>query len=178
MFTNNGYCQLLMFCCHCLPCISPFHKILRFQFLVPSPYLPAFVGVDLSAVVVGWKYKPCALCCRGLSALCAAPCCMPAAMQRLPLAGLQSAGGRRVNQQSSPLPRQLSHRYWHSSSLKQSGRVRRGRCPRSQEHQMFSSFSVINRIASTQPTSTELSRYNVGWVWVGGEGSDTQYGIH
>ena len=51
-----------------------------------------FVCVDLSAVVVGWKYKPCALCCRGLSALCAAPCCMPAAMQRLPLAGLQSAG--------------------------------------------------------------------------------------
>ena len=42
MFTNNGYCQLLMFCCHCLPCISPFHKNLRSQILVPSPYLPAF----------------------------------------------------------------------------------------------------------------------------------------
>ena len=40
MFTNNGYCQLLMFCCHCLHCVSPFHKNLRSQFLVPSPFLP------------------------------------------------------------------------------------------------------------------------------------------
>ena len=40
LFTNNGYCQLLMFCCHCPPCISPFHKNLRSQILVPSPYLP------------------------------------------------------------------------------------------------------------------------------------------
>ena len=66
-------------------------------------------------------------------------------------------------------------------ALKQSEAVREseeGAGPRSQDHQMFSSFFVINRIASTQPTSTELSRYNVGWVWVGGEGADTQYGIH
>ena len=41
LFTNNGYCQLLMLCCHCLPCVSPFHKNLRSHILVPSPYLPA-----------------------------------------------------------------------------------------------------------------------------------------
>ena len=41
MFTNNGYSQLLMLCCHCLHCVSPFHKNLRSQWLVPSPYLPA-----------------------------------------------------------------------------------------------------------------------------------------
>ena len=41
MFTNNGYCQLLMFCCHCLHCVSPFHKNLRSQLLLLSPYLPA-----------------------------------------------------------------------------------------------------------------------------------------
>ena len=42
LFTNNGYCQLLMLCCHCLPCVSPFHKNLRSHILVPSPYLPGF----------------------------------------------------------------------------------------------------------------------------------------
>ena len=40
LFTNNGYCQLLMLCCHCLPCVSPFHKNLRSHIIVPSPYLP------------------------------------------------------------------------------------------------------------------------------------------
>ena len=40
LFTNNVYCQVLMFCCHCLHCISPFHKNWRSQILVPSPYLP------------------------------------------------------------------------------------------------------------------------------------------
>ena len=145
-------------------------------YLKHTKYKP-FVCVDLSAVVVGWKYKPCALCCRGLSALCAAPCCMPAAMQRLPLAGLQSAG-------APCQPAELatsSSAFTSILALRQSEAVREseeGAGPRSQEHQMFSSFSVINRIASTQPTSTELSRYNVGWVWVGGEGAETQYGLH
>ena len=46
MFTINVYCQLLMFCCHCLPCISPFHKNLRSQILLPSPYLPAYMSVN------------------------------------------------------------------------------------------------------------------------------------
>ena len=43
MFSNNGYCQLLMLCCHCLHCVSPFHKNLRSHILMPSPYLPAFI---------------------------------------------------------------------------------------------------------------------------------------
>ena len=45
LFTNNGYCQLLMFCCHCLPCVSPFHKNLRSQIFLPSPYLPEYVHI-------------------------------------------------------------------------------------------------------------------------------------
>ena len=36
-----------MFCCHCLPCISPFHKNLRSQILLPSPYLPDILTVYL-----------------------------------------------------------------------------------------------------------------------------------
>ena len=42
LFTINGYCQLLMFCCYCLSCVSPFHKNLKSQILVLSPYLPAW----------------------------------------------------------------------------------------------------------------------------------------
>ena len=47
LFTNNGYCQLLMLCCHCLPCVSPFHKNLRSHILVPSPYLPGLQAAEL-----------------------------------------------------------------------------------------------------------------------------------
>ena len=47
LFTNNGYCQLLMLCCHCLPCVSPFHKNLRSHILVPSPYLPGIFTSDI-----------------------------------------------------------------------------------------------------------------------------------
>ena len=54
LFTNNGYCQLLMFCCHCLPCISPFYKNLRSQILVPSPYLPAS-REDLGYRILGYR---------------------------------------------------------------------------------------------------------------------------
>ena len=56
MFTNNGYCQLLMFCCHCLHCVSPFHKNLRSQLLVPSPYLP-----ELSSIC-GLTYRQLLVC--------------------------------------------------------------------------------------------------------------------
>ena len=121
-------------------------------------------------------------CVGGLSALRAAPCCRPAPCRGCPWPASSQLVGRRVDQQSEPLPCQLSHRYWHSTSLKQrhghSGRVRTEEGAMSQEHQMSSLCFVKSRIASTQPTSTVLSRQNVGLIWIGGEGAETQYGIH
>ena len=41
LFIINDFCQLLMFCCFCLPCVSHLHKNLRSQIFMLSPYLPA-----------------------------------------------------------------------------------------------------------------------------------------
>ena len=95
LFTNNGYCQLLMFCCHCLPCVSPFYKNLGPQIctcafslspwkkgrLVSVMYSPILLAG--SVAVLGTGCTGCCVCARQLGCdmlLPRAPChlcCLP-----------------------------------------------------------------------------------------------------
>ena len=61
MFTNNGCSWLVMLCCHCLHCVSLFHKNLRSHILVPSPYLPGVKCLFFKFAVADCQQTPCIL---------------------------------------------------------------------------------------------------------------------